>query len=62
MNINPPVRPNQAINRLLEMLEPYATPMNVVARKRLTPSYKGKTQLYLLKKVSYRSFVLPTNY
>lgn len=33
MNINPPVRPNQAINRLLETLEPYATPMNVVARK-----------------------------
>ncbi|HHT0501309.1 TPA: helix-turn-helix domain-containing protein [Raoultella ornithinolytica] len=50
MNINPPVRPNQAINRLLETLEPYATPMNVAARKRLTPNYKGKAQLYLLKK------------
>lgn len=50
MNIKPPVRPQREIDRLLETLEPYATPMNVIARKRLACDYKGKTQLYLFKK------------
>ncbi|AWD02927.1 Crp/Fnr family transcriptional regulator [Klebsiella aerogenes] len=50
MNIKPPVRPQDAINRLMAMLEPHATPINMVARKRLSWEYKGKIQLYLFKK------------
>ena len=50
MNIKPPVRPQAHIDRLMAMLEPHATPLNVVARKRLSWEYKGKIQLYLFKK------------
>lgn len=49
MHISQPVRPQQAIERLLEALEPHATPLNAVARKKLTWDYKGKPQLYLFK-------------
>ena len=42
MNIKPPVRPQDAINRLMSLLEPHATPINMVARKRLSWEYKGK--------------------
>ncbi len=34
MNIKPPVRPQDAINRLMALLEPHATPINMVARKK----------------------------
>lgn len=50
MHIKPPVRPQAIIERLLETLKPFATPMNVVARKKLTWDYKGKPQLYLFLK------------
>ncbi len=50
MNIKPPVRPQDAINRLMSLLEPHATPINMVARKWLSWEYKGKIQLYLFKK------------
>lgn len=50
MNIKPPVRPQEAINHLMALLEPHATPINMVARKRLSWEYKGKIQLYLFKK------------
>ena len=50
MNIKPPVRPQAHIDRLMAMLEPHATPLNVVARKRLSWEHKGKIQLYLFKK------------
>lgn len=49
MHISPPIRPQQAINRLLDALEPYATPVNAVARKKLNWNYKGKQQMWLFK-------------
>ncbi|GEM_PF-3731932 len=45
MHISPPVRPQQVINRLLDALEPYATPINAIARKKLNWNYKGKQQM-----------------
>ena len=50
MNIKPPIRPQKAIDRLIDVLEPHATPVNAIARKRLTWEYKGKTQLFIFKK------------
>ncbi|MGL4723904.1 MAG: helix-turn-helix domain-containing protein [Scandinavium sp.] len=50
MHITQPVRPQEAINRLLSALEPHATPMNAIARKKINWDYKGKPQLYLFMK------------
>lgn len=50
MNIKPPIRPQKTIDRLIDVLEPHATPVNAIARKRLTWEYKGKTQLFIFKK------------
>ncbi|HEX4500985.1 MAG TPA: helix-turn-helix domain-containing protein [Scandinavium sp.] len=49
MHIAPPIRPQQAINRLLDALEPHATPISAVARKKLNWQYKGKQQIYLFR-------------
>jgi hypothetical protein len=49
MHIAPPIRPQQAINRLLDALEPHATPISAVARKKLSWQYKGKQQVYLFR-------------
>lgn len=49
MHISPPIRPQQAINRILDALEPYATPINAIARKKLNWHYKGKQQLWLFR-------------
>lgn len=62
MNIKPPVRPQDAINRLMSLLEPHATPINMVARKRLSWEYKGKIQLYLFKKGELSIFAHRTDY
>ncbi|BDO00937.1 Crp/Fnr family transcriptional regulator [Klebsiella quasipneumoniae subsp. quasipneumoniae] len=35
---------------MIDVLEPHATPVNAIARKRLTWEYKGKTQLFIFKK------------
>lgn len=50
MYIKPPVRPQPVIEQLLDVLEPFATPINAIARKRLSWDYKGKPQLYLFRK------------
>jgi hypothetical protein len=47
MHIAPPIRPQQAINRLLDALEPYATPVSAIARKKLNWNHKSKQQVYL---------------
>lgn len=49
MHITQPVRPQEAIDRLLEALEPHATPLNAIARKKMSWDYKGQPQLYLFK-------------
>jgi Winged helix-turn-helix DNA binding len=49
MHISQPVRPQQAINRLLAALEPHATPINAIARKKINWHYKGKQQLWLFR-------------
>ncbi|HEY2455376.1 MAG TPA: helix-turn-helix domain-containing protein [Scandinavium sp.] len=49
MHISPPVRPQLAINRLLDALEPYATPVSAIARKKLNWNHKGKQQVYLFR-------------
>ncbi len=49
MHITSPIRPQEAINRLLEALEPFATAVNAVPRKKLNWHYKGKQQLWLCK-------------
>ncbi|MFG6656110.1 helix-turn-helix domain-containing protein [Scandinavium sp. M-37] len=49
MHISPPIRPQQAINRLLDALEPHATPINAIARKKINWHYKGKQQLWLFR-------------
>jgi hypothetical protein len=33
MNIKPPIRPQKTIDRLIDVLEPHATPVNAIARK-----------------------------
>lgn len=50
MHITQPDRPQKAINRLLDALEPHATPMNAIARKKINWEHKGKSQLYLFKR------------
>ncbi|RXY84967.1 Crp/Fnr family transcriptional regulator, partial [Klebsiella pneumoniae] len=45
-----PIRPQKTIDRLIDVLEPHATPVNAIARKRLTWEDKGKTQLFIFKK------------
>ncbi|CDL18398.1 FIG00732169: hypothetical protein [Klebsiella pneumoniae IS46] len=63
MNIKPPIRPQKTIDRLIDVLEPHATPVNAIARKRLTWEYKRQNPaLYFLKKASCRLFVIPTGY
>jgi hypothetical protein len=49
MHISPPIRPQLAINRLLDALEPYATPVSAIARKKLNWNHKGKQQVYLFR-------------
>lgn len=49
MHISPPIRPQQAINRLLDALEPCSTPVNAIARKKLNWNYKGKQQVWLFR-------------
>ncbi len=49
MHISPPIRPQQAINRLLDALEPHATQVNAIARKKLNWHYKGKQQIWLFR-------------
>lgn len=49
MHIAQPVRPHQAIECLLKALEPHATQLNAVARKKLNWDHKGRPQLYLFK-------------
>ncbi|CDL52623.1 FIG00732169: hypothetical protein [Klebsiella pneumoniae ISC21] len=34
MNIKPPIRPQKTIDRLIDVLEPHATPVNAIARKK----------------------------
>lgn len=47
MQISPPVRPEQSIQRLMQALEPIAEKMKVVPRRRIMWKYKNKPQLYL---------------
>ena len=47
MNILPPVRPEESVQRLTVVLEPVAEKMKIVPRKRMTWSHKGRPQLYL---------------
>jgi len=47
MNILPPVRPEESVQRLTAVLEPIAEKMKIVPRKRMTWSHKGRPQLYL---------------
>ncbi|WP_449545083.1 helix-turn-helix domain-containing protein [Lelliottia amnigena] len=47
MNILPPVRPEESVQRLTAVLEPVAEKMKIVPRKRMTWSHKGRSQLYL---------------
>ncbi|QBM23338.1 helix-turn-helix domain-containing protein [Citrobacter arsenatis] len=47
MQISPPVRPEQSIQRLIQVLEPIAEKLKVVPRRRIMWKYKNKPQLYL---------------
>ena len=47
MQISPPVRPEQSIQRLMQVLEPIAENLKVVPRRRIMWKYKNKPQLYL---------------
>ena len=47
MQISPPVRPEQSIQRLMQALEPIAEKMKVVPRRRIMWEYKNKPQLYV---------------
>lgn len=49
MTIPPPTRPEDSIQRLITVLEPYATPMEVVSRKRINWEYKDNIQFYIFK-------------
>ena len=62
MNIKPPVRPQAHIDRLMAMLEPHATPLNVVARKRLSWEHKGKISSIFSRKAAFPFFVHRTGY
>ncbi|TNV14033.1 Crp/Fnr family transcriptional regulator [Buttiauxella sp. B2] len=50
MTIPPPTRPEAAIERLIAVLEPHGTPMEVVPRKRINWGYKHSPQFYIFKK------------
>lgn len=47
MHLVPPIRPEASVQRLTAVLEPIAQQVNVIPRKRMTWSYKGRPQLYL---------------
>lgn len=47
MHLVPPIRPEASVQRLTAVLEPIAEQVNVIPRKRMTWSYKGRPQLYL---------------
>lgn len=49
MNILPPVRPEQSIERLTAILEPIAEKVKLVPRKRITWKHKGRQQIYLFQ-------------
>lgn len=48
MLILPPVRPEESIARLTAIIEPVAEKLTVAPRKRMTWTYKGRQQMYLL--------------
>lgn len=50
MTIPHPNRPEAAIERLITILEPYGTPMEVIPRKRINWEYKDSPQFYVFKK------------
>ncbi|MCT4703284.1 helix-turn-helix domain-containing protein [Enterobacteriaceae bacterium H20N1] len=50
MTTSAPVRPDDSITRLLDVLQPISTPIEVVPRKRLHWDYKGRAQFYLFLK------------
>lgn len=47
MQILPPVRPEQSIQRLTQALEPIAEKLKVVPRRRILWMHKNQPQLYL---------------
>ncbi|MCE0801392.1 helix-turn-helix domain-containing protein [Buttiauxella sp. A2-C1_F] len=49
MTISPPTRPESAIQRLIAILEPHGTPMEVIPRKRINWEYKEIPQFYIFK-------------
>ena len=49
MTISPPTRPESAIQRLIDILEPHGTPMEVIPRKRINWEYKEIPQFYIFK-------------
>lgn len=50
MTIPHPSRPEASIERLVAVLEPYGTPMDVIPRKRINWGYKQSPQFYVFKK------------
>lgn len=48
MLVLPPVRPEESIARLTAIIEPVAEKLTVAPRKRMTWTYKGRQQMYLL--------------
>lgn len=48
MLVLPPVRPEESIARLTAIIEPVAEKLTVTPRKRMTWTYKGRQQMYLL--------------
>lgn len=49
MIILPPERPEAAIQRVISVLKPVGTPMEVVPRKRILWEYQGKPQIYIFE-------------
>ena len=49
MTISPPTRPESAIQRLIAILEPHGTTMEVIPRKRINWEYKEIPQFYIFK-------------
>lgn len=47
MQISPPVRPEQSIQRLMQALDPISEKLKVVPRRRIMWKYKNTPQLYL---------------
>lgn len=48
MLVLPPVRPEESIARLTAIIEPVAEKLTIAPRKRMTWTYKGRQQMYLL--------------